>query len=91
MRSFCQRHAHSRIITFQIIIHQAQNRLNLGSGTLSKLPYIIKHKIQSAAKLFDHLRFFSGLIANFYSHHACYKQYKLKDLDWTNIYFEKLH
>ena len=37
-----------------------------------KLTHIL---LQSAAKLFEHLRFFSGLIANFYHLTLVYKQY----------------
>ena len=51
--------------------------------------------VQSAAKLFEHLRqyllFFSGLITNFYHPILVKNNKKSVDHDLTNLYFIKLH
>ena len=46
--------------------------------------------IQMPAKLFEHLRIFSGLIANFYNIILIINNIKPKDHDLKNIYFIKL-
>ena len=56
-------------------------------NTVLKIDYML----QSAAKLFEHLRFFTSFIANFYSLTLVINSIKPKDHDLTNIYIMKLH
>ena len=51
----------------------------------------VSEEAQSAAKLFEYLQFFFGLIANFYNLVFVINSKKPKLHDLTNIYSKKLH
>ena len=82
-------------LNFSSVCYAVKKKGKKTDSTINKPRTANLGKIQSAAKLFEHLRqylqFFSDLVDNFYYLMLFINSIRPKDRDLTNIYFIKLH